>query len=461
MGGRSWHLDDRALLAVAAATVLGVWHGVVPVAVLVLGWQLVRRRSSELLVCGVLGLAGTIAGVHNWEHAVARHLGPFEGWSQVIGDPTPAGTGMRVTLRIEGERFDAYLHGSGARRARVVQGGGWAWIRGRRVPLGAAARRSLVRHVVGQFQVRAFGDVVPGSAIDRASNQVRRAVRGSGERTMPAAEAALYSGLVLGDDARQPPWLLDAFRSSGLSHLTAVSGQNVAFTVAAALPLLRRLRPWWRWAATVGLIVWFMALTRFEPSVLRAGVMAALSATGFVLGRSASPVRLLALAVTVLVLADPMLVWSVGFWLSVGATLGVSVVAPWLAERLPGPRWARLAVSVTLGAQMGVALPSLMVFHRLPVVSLPANLAAVPVAGGVMLYGLPAGLAAAALPSWAAHIVMAPAGLGTRWVATVARVGASIEPSGAWAVGWWCLLVGSVATAVVWRSRERGASVPI
>src|SRR5215217_2344162 len=88
-------------------------------------------------------------------------------------------------------------------------------------------------------------------------------------------------------------------------------GQNVLLLLAAAGPLLRRLRPVARWMATVGLIGWFVLLTRAEPSVLRAGVMAALAATAFVLGRQAEPLRLLALAVIVLLLIDPLLTWSV------------------------------------------------------------------------------------------------------------------------------------------------------
>ena len=54
----------------------------------------------------------------------------------------------------------------------------------------------------------------------------------------PNGEAALFRGLVLGDDAEQPPAMIDRFRASGLSHLTAVSGQNVAFLLAAASPFL-------------------------------------------------------------------------------------------------------------------------------------------------------------------------------------------------------------------------------
>ncbi|HZX55693.1 MAG TPA: ComEC/Rec2 family competence protein, partial [Ilumatobacteraceae bacterium] len=238
-------------------------------------------------------------------------------------------------------------------------------------------------------------------------------------------------------------------------HLTAVSGENVAFVLAAASPALRRMRQWWRWSATLGLIGWFMMLTRFEPSVLRAGMMAMLASSAFALGRPQPVVRLLAWTVVILALVDPMLVWSVGFWLSTGATAGVCVLAPRLAKVLPGPAWVRLPLSVTLGAQAGVAVPSWLVFHRLPVMSLPANLLAVPVAGFVMLVGIPAGLLAAALPP-AAKLLMAPCTLGTRWVATVAYVAARMEPPPVWgAVGWLVVVVvvGLLVGRRCWRRR--------
>jgi len=109
---------------------------------------------------------------------------------------------------------------------------------------------------------------------------------------------------------------------------------------------------------TLALIGWFVVLTRAEPSILRAGTMPALSATAFVLGRQREPVRLLALAVIGLVLVDPLLAWSIGFWLSVGATAGVTAVGPWLAARFGSLGPLALPVGVTLGAQVGVALPA-------------------------------------------------------------------------------------------------------
>jgi competence protein ComEC len=179
--------------------------------------------------------------------------------------------------------------------------------------------------------------------------------------------------------------------------------------------------------------------------------MAGLSATAFLTGRERSPVRLLALAVIGLVSIDPLLVWSVGFWLSVGATAGVCAVGPWLARRSARLGPLALPLGITLGAQIGVALPSVLVFGRLPLVSVMANLLAVPVAGLVMLYGLPAGLVVGVLPRLG-PLLMAPAALGTRWVDTVAMLGARLEPSPPWPfVGWAVIAVGLVV--VVARDR--------
>ena len=83
---------------------------------------------------------------------------------------------------------------------------------------------------------------------------------------------------------------------------------------------------------------------------------------------------------------------------------------------------------------------------------------AVPVAGFVMLYGLPAGLLAGAVPT-VAPVVMFPCHLGVRWVDTVAVLGASLEPGGmvTWA-GWGVLVVAVGAIAAMNRGRHGSPS---
>ena len=322
-------------------------------------------------------------------------------------------------------------------------------------------RRAAWQHVVGRLDVAWFGDVGAGSPAANASNRVR-ALIAKGAAALPAEPAALTRGLVIGDDGDEPAAMVERFRAAGLSHLTAVSGQNVALLLAAAGPLLRRARRAHQVGGHARLIGWFVVLTRAEPSVLRAGTMAAASATAFVLGRQAEPLRLLALAVIILLLLDPLLAWSVGFWLSVGATAGVTIGATTLAPRLRRLGPLALPIGVTVGAQAGVAIPSLVVFGRLSLSGTLANLVAVPVAGLVMLLGLPACLLAGAMPV-IAPVVMAPIGWGVWWVDAVATVAAAVEPSAPWSwIGWL-----GVVTAVVWLARsppggsdERGAMMP-
>jgi competence protein ComEC len=182
--------------------------------------------------------------------------------------------------------------------------------------------------------------------------------------------------------------------------------------------------------------------------------MAGLSALAFTTGRERSPVRILAVAVIGLLLVDPLLGWSVGFWLSVGATAGVCTLGPWLADRLRCLGIFALPLGITLGAQFGVALPSVLVFGRLPLVSIVANLLAVPVAGLVMLYGLPAGLVAGVVPG-VAPVVMFPAWVGSRWVDTVAILGARLEPEPPWSWVGWAVVSSIVGVLVGWNRFRR------
>jgi competence protein ComEC len=415
---------------------------------------------SRVLV--VLLLVGAFSGLRSASE-IARlapqELGTFEGWARLVDDPQPYGRSTRVLLEIDGERFEMWARGRALRiRVDGWRGGQFVAVHGERHRLDDQRQARVAwQHVVGEFRLGWASDVSPGGPIDRASNRVRIAIEGGADE-LPGYDGPLFRGLVVGDDRDQPPEMIRRFRASGLSHLTAVSGQNVSFVLAAAGPLLRVLRPWSRWLVTLGLIAWFVSLTRFEPSIVRAGTMAALSATAFVLGRERAPWRILCLAVTGLLLIDPLIVRSIGFWLSVGATGGVATIGPWLGHRLHRLGLVAMPIGITLGAQLGVVVPALLVFGRLPLVSVPANLLAVPVAGFVMLYGLPAGLVAGFVPALA-PIVMFPCRIGVRWVDTVAVLGERIEPGGTvtW-IGWFVLFAAVATIAAMNRDRDGSSS---
>jgi competence protein ComEC len=441
-----------ATLAVALATTMRWWF--VPVAAGALA--AVARSVRVALAVAVLAAIGVVRSDAAWAGLRPDALGPYVGWATVVAEPERAGGADRVVLDVDGERYEAWVRGR-VHRQRVDgwQAGDRVLVDGERQALAPGRRQRVAwQHVVGELDVAWFGDVAAGNPAARASNRVRELIR-RGVSVLPADRAALTRGLVIGDDRDEPPAMVERFRTAGLGHLTAVSGQNVALMLAAAGPMLRRARPATRWAVTLALIGWFVVLTRAEPSVLRAGAMAALSATAFVLGRQAEPLRLLAVGVIGLLLLDPLLAWSVGFWLSVGATAGVTIGAGRLTPRLGRLGPLALPVAVTVGAQAGVAVPSLLVFGRLSPTGTVANLVAVPVAGLVMLVGLPACLLAGAAPILA-PVLMAPVGWGVWWVDAVATVASAAEPSPPWSWFGWL----GVAAVVAWLVRGPGDGRP-
>jgi competence protein ComEC len=242
----------------------------------------------------------------------------------------------------------------------------------------------------------------PASAVLRASEAIRAAARRQALASLPPERAGLLVGMALGDTSLLPRDLDGAFRLAGLSHLVAVSGANLAVVLGAGLWLAAALgmpRPLLV-AVGIVLVACLVVLTRWEPSVLRAGVMAVLVLLGVATGRGPGGRRALGLAVLLLLLADPGLAGALGFQLSVAATAGILWAGPLATDALP--RWvpdrARTAAGVTLGAQ-AVALPVLaLAFGRLSPASLPANLLGLPLAAGPMLLGVAGAVTAPAAP---------------------------------------------------------------
>lgn len=216
----------------------------------------------------------------------------------------------------------------------------------------------------------------------RAGRFVMRAVE---ESLRPFNEGrALLAGFLIGETSRIDEADVEAMRRSGLAHFVAVSGSNVALFLTllavAAGPLA--LGP--RRRALVGLIGLpvYVAATRFEPSVMRAAVMAGIALGGRLVGVVLEAWQLLSLAVVVLVVTDPGLTTNVGFQLSVAATAGVLVGARWPVTG----RMAR-ALVVTLGAQIAVAPLLLVHFGTVPLLSPIVNLVAAPLVAASTVVG--------------------------------------------------------------------------
>ncbi|RIK09114.1 MAG: hypothetical protein DCC49_07395 [Acidobacteria bacterium] len=267
--------------------------------------------------------------------------------------------------------------------------------------------RALRSRSLGVLKVRAYRITGAAPRWLGATTAVRDFFRRGAEASLGAEQSGLLLGLMYGDTRGLSQDGEAAFRRAGLSHLTAVSGQNFVLVMGAIAALLRLIPPLWhrrrlRTAILVSAALWFMGLTRWEPSVLRAGAMAIVLLLALSAGIRPSFAELVSVAGLVALIGDPMLVFSVGFQLSVAATVAIAYWAVPLsgcvAKFARIPKAIALPTAVALSAEMGVAPLIAAHFGTVQVLSVPANLLAVPVAGFVSVWGYVASAVSAVAP---------------------------------------------------------------
>lgn len=366
----------------------------------------VRREGARTRLATIV-LGFVVAGA-GWAglHLHLRALGPLEG--RYVAFRATAASDL---LTFEwGWALEAHIE------SVSLDGRSWpidvrAWVSGN----GDGSSAEAGEHISGEGRVESLGhggfaeylsvlgvevsirtsalEVADGSesAPLRAANAIRRGLREGLGRVLPERPAGLLLGLAIGDTSRLDTEVEEDFRASGLGHLLAVSGSNVAIFLAPLLALATRFRarPGARAVLGVAAVLFFALLTRWEPSVLRASAMAGIALVGLASGRPRSTGPALGAAVLVLLVADPRLAWSVGFQLSVAATAGISLLAGPIAARLGAvPKPLALAIAATVAAQAAVTPVLLLVFGVVPTVTLVANVLAFPAVAPALLLGI-------------------------------------------------------------------------
>ena len=440
-------MPDRAVVVLAGVAWVGAWVAAPAprwAAAVVVSLAFGARRPW-LLCVGVFLLAGGLATSARAGLEGLR-AGPIDAEVTLLTDPERFGDQIRVEVRADGRHLEAWAGGSAGAEVADRDAGDRLRVRGRVEPFAApdAWRRS--RHLAGRLDMSGVRSWRAGGPIDRLANGYR-GLLAQGAVSLDEEQRSLLAGLVLGDDRAQPPTLVDAFRGAGLTHLLAVSGQNVAFVLLVVEPLLRRLPLGGRVVSVLVVLALFGVVTRFEPSVLRATAMAGVAVASSALGRPAGGRRALALAVTALVLVDPLLVHSIGFTLSVAASFGIIVWSRPIADALPFAPGVARPVGVIAAAQLAVAPVLVVTFGALPTASLPANLLAGPAAGPAMVWGMTAGAVAGLVPAPLATVIHLPTQALLGWIEVVARLGAaaplgglevpSLVAIGAGSLWWW------------------------
>lgn len=395
----------------AVAGAVGSWAGV-------LGWWWMPVVTA---VC-VLFRPASVGTTARWVFALGFVAGSILG--VVDGrppEPLPAGS-VQFEGRVAVE-FDDRWGWSGM----VATDSGMVLVRGDGPPptdrIAITGRSDgEPRHVLGRWVTASVdaAEMAPARSSPAIHDRMALALRSrilSEIRPDRGDARGLLVGFLIGDISGVSPIVSDDMRRAGLSHLVAVSGSNVALFLVGLILVTAPLaiHPVGRLAVLLNGVLVFGALTRWEPSVIRASAMAAVVGVGRFVGIPLEPVTALAAVAGGSVLVDPSLARSVGFQLSVLATAGLIVGA----RMWPAAGRLSSLLSATVAAQIAVAPLLLAVFGTLPLLSPLANLVAIPlVTAATAISGVGATLGASWMISVAeliASAVMIVARLAAPW----------------------------------------------
>ncbi len=332
--------------------------------------------------------------------------------------------------------------------------GGYDYERAMRIRgFAGAASISDGRRVVSMLPAGSLGWT--GDLLERARAPVRTWI----ERSLPMPEQGLLRALILGEKQGLPPEVREAFQTAGLAHVLAVSGLHVGLVAWLAFAFFRwslsrsyglLLRVDVRKAAalaTVLPVTGFAFLAGFQVSTQRAWIMVLAYLFSIAAGREKEVWSTLCLAALLVLAAQPQAIHTISFQLSFGAVAGILWLAPMFYRRIPNPFETRGQtpgpaarvmtygiglVSVTLAAVLFLLPLTVFYFHRVSLVSLPANLVVTPLLG---LWVLPLGLSAVLLlpllPSLAS-LVLEAASLGAGFMTSAAALFSAPERAALW-----------------------------
>lgn len=221
--------------------------------------------------------------------------------------------------------------------------------------------------------------------------------------------APLFNAMLWGVKGGISDSVYDAFRSCGIAHILALSGLHVSFVAGALNRLTRRALPKVKFYTSIVVLFAYCAIAAFPSSLIRASVMSLCSLYAAAAGRRYDMPSGIAFSAIVILLADPTALYTIGFELSFGAVIMISLLMRPVTELLsflplPIAQMAALSVCGTLGT-----LPlSVYYFGTIPVLGLFANTLILPMVPFVFLSAMAVNLIGIILPAAAKALSFIP-----------------------------------------------------
>ena len=207
-------------------------------------------------------------------------------------------------------------------------------------------------------------------------------------RLFPKDEMGLIIGMMIGETKDISEDVLENFKTTGITHLIAVSGSNVVYVVVLVQFLFKKFfgnRA--TYFISIFFLILFMLISGASASVCRATLMIILSICADIFFLKSDTFSNILTSAFVLILLNPLVIYDVGFILSFGGTLGIVLLSKDFTR--PFKRLGKLneTLSVTCSAQLILAPIMMYYFNTFSILSIVTNIIVVPISGSITILG--------------------------------------------------------------------------
>lgn len=231
------------------------------------------------------------------------------------------------------------------------------------------------------YPISKASDNTLSNILDKARAATTNAIIDSG---VGSDASAFLTAVIVGDDSYLQPDTDEAFRTSGLAHLLALSGLHVGIIIMFITVCLSWMRPS-RYGYRIFYILIiaasfaYAAFAGMTPSVVRAACMVAVLCVSAIFQRRANVYNSLCVAIFLWLVINPLWLFAPGFQMSVCAVLGITIALRAVNAYRIRRTWVKKAlriVIVPMAAMAATAIPAMAYFHTFPLYFLPANILA-------------------------------------------------------------------------------------
>lgn len=222
------------------------------------------------------------------------------------------------------------------------------------------------------------------------ANEMKLKMEQKIENTFEQEKASILKGLLIGDSTQIQEEVKQDFQTLNISHILAISGMHISYLILGTQMLFKKILGKKKTKiVTILFLIFYMIITRFSPSVVRAVVMGVITIGGGILNRKSDLANAIAISLLITLVYNPFLILNIGLQLSYLGTIGIIIFHPTILKILHFIPFKKIRemMAVTLSAQITLLPILLYHFNSIGIYFLISNLLVSIVIGPILLFG--------------------------------------------------------------------------